>query len=79
MEVLAHHGHVDHLHYSHERNTLFSTCEKTRRVILWDHLTMDIEGVLNQATLKQDKKWVRTKNSGLEKKQEDLELMKSIL
>lgn len=40
---------------------------------------MDIEGVLNQATLKQDKKWVRTKNSGLEKKQEDLELMKSIL
>jgi WD40 repeat protein len=52
MEVLAHRGPVTSLNYSSLRHSLFSCCELTRVVRVWDPLTMNLEGEINQNTLK---------------------------
>lgn len=51
MEVKAHLAPVDSLSFSEERGTLFSCCEQTRIVRLWNPFSMDLEGILNQTTL----------------------------
>jgi uncharacterized protein YjiK len=47
MEAKAYQSSVTSITYSQERNTLFSCCNESRVVTLWDPLTMDIEGVID--------------------------------
>ena len=51
MECLAHRGPVKHISFSKQRG-LFTCCEKDRTVHIWNHLTMDLEGIIDQQTMK---------------------------
>lgn len=52
MEVKAHDGPVKYISYSEQRNSIISCCDATRIVKLWNPFSMDMEGMIDQKTMK---------------------------
>ncbi len=77
MECLAHNGPIKHISYNEMRG-MFTSCEMDRKVKVWDPFKMDLQGIINQKTLKPDKLWFK-KKCELFKKQDDLNKMSTIL
>lgn len=52
MEVFAHFGPIKDISYSELRDSMFTSCEKTRKVRIWNPFTMDLEGIIDQKTMR---------------------------
>ena len=70
MEVWAHKGPVKSMSFNETRG-LFTCGELDRVVNIFCPLTMNLECIINQKTMKQDPYW-KKKQSGLKKKNDDI-------
>ena len=77
MEVLAHKGPVKHLSFSRDRG-LISCGDRDRKVRVWNPLTMDLDGIINQTNMKQDCKWKKKQNEN-QNRFADVNLMQKVL